>query len=94
MSSSNNQPSSNQEAHEEAMDVMTGFCSTHPGEIPALNDWANWQSKAQALIDARQFQILEALSPETLKEIAAGRLNMAEVYQKARATAEAERKSS
>lgn len=77
------------QAREEALAVLTGYCSTHPESNAGLQDPTLWQSKAAALLDARQFEILQAFSPETLTAIADGRLDMAAIYDKARAVAQA-----
>lgn len=74
-----------QKAKREAQAVLAGYCSTHPEKNARLCDAAQWQTKAKALLDAREFDILQALSPETLREIADGRLDMAEVYLRAHA---------
>jgi hypothetical protein len=83
----------NKEAHLEAKAVLEGFCSAHPEANPNLGNSELWQAKARALLEARQFAILQALSPETLQEIAEGRLNMAEIYQSARQEAQTGQKS-
>ncbi len=74
---SNNHP----ECLKEATAILQGFISSHPEADAALADAETWVSGAQDVLRSRQLAILMAFSDDTLREIAAGRIDMGTLYQ-------------